>query len=43
VTTDSSPANPHARRRAALATRLGSQPALIAAGAARPRNYTANT
>ena len=31
------------RRRAALAARLGPRPALIAAGAARPRNYAANT
>jgi Xaa-Pro aminopeptidase len=30
------------RRRAALAARLGNRPALIAAGAARPRNYAAN-
>jgi Xaa-Pro aminopeptidase len=30
------------RRRAALATRLGNRPALIAAGIARPRNYAAN-
>src|ERR671939_662294 len=31
------------RRRGLLAARLGSRPALIAAGAARPRNYAANT
>ncbi len=31
------------RRRSALATRLGAQPALIAAGGARARNYAANT
>ena len=30
------------RRRALLAARLGNRPALIAAGAARPRNYVAN-
>jgi len=36
-------AEPLERRRAALAARLGTLPALIAAGGARPRNYAANT
>jgi len=43
VTLANTTSTPHARRRSALAARLGTQPALIAAGAARPRNYTANT
>jgi Xaa-Pro aminopeptidase len=32
----------HETRRAALATRLGNRPALVAAGVPRPRNYAAN-
>ena len=43
MTIDDPDANPHARRRSALAARLGTRPALIASGSARPRNYTANT
>ena len=43
MTLDHGNGNPHAHRRAELAARLGTRPALIASGSARPRNYTANT
>ena len=43
MTTEDTNGNPHAHRRSKLAARLGTRPALIASGSARPRNYTANT
>ena len=42
MTTENSRRSAFAARRQALANRLGHQPALIAAGGSRPRNYAAN-